>query len=71
MLCMLILMPVMSAEHNWLFVSDFDFLLLMDVTVGDKLLCTDLHCDACLDVCVGLQTVTVEGYKGRVRNTLW
>lgn len=55
-------MPVMSAEHNWLFVSDFDFLLLMDVTVGDKLLCTDLHCDACLDVCVvGIWSVL--GYK--------
>lgn len=43
-----------SVEHNWLFVSDFDFLLLMDVIVGEEWLCTDLHSGACLVVSVWL-----------------
>lgn len=55
-------MPVMSVEHNWLFVSDFDFLLSMDVIVGEKLLCNGLHCDACLDVSV-MVIWSVLGYK--------
>lgn len=40
-----------SVEHNWLFVSDFDLLLLMYVIVGGKWPCNDLHSDACLDIC--------------------
>lgn len=52
----------MSVEHNWLFVSDFDFLLLMNVIVGEEFLCNDFRCDACLDVSV-MVDLEVLGYK--------
>lgn len=53
-----------SFEHNCLSVSDFDFLLLMDVIVGEKWLCNDLHSDACLDVSVVVDLESARGVLG-------
>lgn len=50
-----------SVEHNRLFVSDFDFFLLMDVIVGEKWLCTDLHSGACLDGSVTVASLSKSG----------
>lgn len=53
-----------SVEHNCLFVFDFDFLLLMNVIVGEKWLCTDLHSGACLDVSVMVDLESARGVLG-------